>query len=117
ESRCYRYTLDVQRRSQDVIVVHEMFNRRFEMLSLYMRCSTNESRSLGKIALDVDFFMKRETSPSTNQFSWSFIDSKLFSSAFNTFKLIGIKILLDDLRVTTAKVCVTAAKVKLVLFI
>ncbi|GJU54113.1 hypothetical protein Tco_1227827 [Tanacetum coccineum] len=30
---------------------------------------------------------------------------------------IGIKILLDDLRVTAAKVCVTAAKLKIVLFI
>ncbi|GJY28657.1 hypothetical protein Tco_0404424 [Tanacetum coccineum] len=44
ESRCYRYTLDVQRRSRDAIVAHEMFNERVEMLSLYMRCSKNESR-------------------------------------------------------------------------
>ncbi|GJV27529.1 ATP synthase subunit beta [Tanacetum coccineum] len=43
ESRCYRYTLDVQRMSRDVIVVHEMFNGGVEMLSLYIRCSTDES--------------------------------------------------------------------------
>ncbi|GJX89625.1 hypothetical protein Tco_0341639 [Tanacetum coccineum] len=40
----YRMILDVQRRSRDAIVVHEMFNERVEMLSLYMRCSKNESR-------------------------------------------------------------------------
>ncbi|GJR60535.1 regulator of MON1-CCZ1 complex isoform X1 [Tanacetum coccineum] len=44
ESRCYRYTLDVQLMSRDAIVVHEMFNGRVEMLSLYIRCSTEESR-------------------------------------------------------------------------
>ncbi|GJX89626.1 hypothetical protein Tco_0341640 [Tanacetum coccineum] len=37
------YTLDVQRMSQDAIVVHEMFNGGVEMLSLYIRCSTDES--------------------------------------------------------------------------
>ncbi|GJZ23567.1 RNA-directed DNA polymerase, eukaryota, reverse transcriptase zinc-binding domain protein [Tanacetum coccineum] len=64
ESRCYRCTRDVQwmsqeaivvheifnggvemlSRSRDSIVVHEMFNRGVEILSLYMRCSTKESR-------------------------------------------------------------------------
>ncbi|GJU11007.1 hypothetical protein Tco_1133403 [Tanacetum coccineum] len=44
ESRCYRYTLDVQRMNRYTIVVHEMFNGGVEMLSLYMRCSTDESR-------------------------------------------------------------------------
>ncbi|GJZ89859.1 hypothetical protein Tco_0661786 [Tanacetum coccineum] len=63
ESRFYRGTLDVQRMcrdsivvqemfnggakmmsSRDAIVVHEMFNRGVEMISLYMRCSTDESR-------------------------------------------------------------------------
>ncbi|GJV48831.1 hypothetical protein Tco_1439043 [Tanacetum coccineum] len=52
ESRCYHYTLDVQRRSRDAIVVHEMFNRGFEMLSLFMRCSTDESRCY-RYTLDV----------------------------------------------------------------
>ncbi|GKA75899.1 hypothetical protein Tco_0782277 [Tanacetum coccineum] len=44
ESRCYHYTLDVQRMNRYTIVVHEMFNGGVEMLSLYMRCSTDESR-------------------------------------------------------------------------
>ncbi|GKA29126.1 RNA-directed DNA polymerase, eukaryota, reverse transcriptase zinc-binding domain protein [Tanacetum coccineum] len=58
ESRCYHYTLDVQQRSRDAIVVHEMFNggvemlSRVEMLSLYMRCSTDESRCY-RCTLDV----------------------------------------------------------------
>ncbi|GKB93676.1 augmin subunit 4 [Tanacetum coccineum] len=52
ESRCYRYTLDVQRMSRDAIVVHEMFNGGVEMLSLYMRCSTEESRCY-RYTLDV----------------------------------------------------------------
>ncbi|GJS68865.1 hypothetical protein Tco_0683430 [Tanacetum coccineum] len=43
ESRCYRCTLDVQRRSGDAIVVHEMFNGGVEILSLYIRCLTVES--------------------------------------------------------------------------
>ncbi|GKB23566.1 hypothetical protein Tco_1269308 [Tanacetum coccineum] len=38
--------------------------------------------SLGKITLDVNFFIERGTSPSTDQFFWSFIDSKLFSRTF-----------------------------------
>ncbi|GKA51776.1 hypothetical protein Tco_0744972 [Tanacetum coccineum] len=33
ESRCYRYTLDVQEMSRDAIVVHEMFNREVDMLA------------------------------------------------------------------------------------
>ncbi|GJX83455.1 integrase, catalytic region, zinc finger, CCHC-type containing protein [Tanacetum coccineum] len=41
ESRCYRYTLDVQRRSRDAIVVHEMF---IKGSRCYMRWSTDESR-------------------------------------------------------------------------
>ncbi|GJY78617.1 hypothetical protein Tco_0484418 [Tanacetum coccineum] len=40
KSRCYRYTLDVQRMSRDAIVVHEMLDGGVEMLSLYIRCST-----------------------------------------------------------------------------
>ncbi|GKA87612.1 hypothetical protein Tco_0809376 [Tanacetum coccineum] len=59
ESRWYRYTLDVQRRSivlhemfnggvemvsGDAIVIHKMFNAGVEMVSLYMRCSTGKSR-------------------------------------------------------------------------
>ncbi|GKC90773.1 hypothetical protein Tco_1151422 [Tanacetum coccineum] len=43
ESRCYGYTLDGQRKSRDAVVVYEMFNRGFEMLSLYIRCSVDES--------------------------------------------------------------------------
>nr|GEV41420.1 reverse transcriptase domain-containing protein [Tanacetum cinerariifolium] len=39
-----------------------------------------------KIILDVDFFMERGTSPST-QLTWSFNDSKLFIRTFNTSKL------------------------------
>ncbi|GKC74696.1 hypothetical protein Tco_1120579, partial [Tanacetum coccineum] len=34
ESRCYHYTLEVQRMSRDAIVVHDMFNGGIEMLSL-----------------------------------------------------------------------------------
>ncbi|GJX18328.1 hypothetical protein Tco_0219160 [Tanacetum coccineum] len=48
-----------------------------------------ERRCLGKISLDVDFFMERGMSPSTDQFSWSFIDSKLFSRTLNTSKLFS----------------------------
>ncbi|GKE23515.1 hypothetical protein Tco_1435027, partial [Tanacetum coccineum] len=44
KSRCYGYTLDGQRRSRDVVVVYEMFNRGVEMISLYIRWSTDESR-------------------------------------------------------------------------
>ncbi|GJV62410.1 hypothetical protein Tco_1468510 [Tanacetum coccineum] len=40
ESRRYCYSLDVQRMSRDATVVPEMFNKRVDMLSLYMRCST-----------------------------------------------------------------------------
>ncbi|GKD98834.1 hypothetical protein Tco_1382731 [Tanacetum coccineum] len=39
-----RDVMDGQRMSRDVIVVYEMFNRGVEMLSLYMRCLTDESR-------------------------------------------------------------------------
>nr|GEX73181.1 hypothetical protein CTI12_AA248110 [Tanacetum cinerariifolium]GEX81151.1 hypothetical protein CTI12_AA248110 [Tanacetum cinerariifolium] len=46
--------------------------------------------SLGKIILDVDFFIERGTSPSTGRFSWSFIDSKLFSRTFNTSTLFSM---------------------------
>ncbi|GKB28942.1 hypothetical protein Tco_0868343 [Tanacetum coccineum] len=46
-------------------------------------------QSLGKITLDVNFFMERGTSSSTDQFSWSFIKSKLFSRTFNTSKLFS----------------------------
>nr|GEU54218.1 ribonuclease H-like domain-containing protein [Tanacetum cinerariifolium] len=42
--RCYLYTLDIQQRSRDGIVVHEMFNGGVEMVSLYMRCSKEEWR-------------------------------------------------------------------------
>ncbi|GJY05123.1 hypothetical protein Tco_0371063 [Tanacetum coccineum] len=38
-------------RSRDVIVVHEMFNGGVEMLSLYMRCSMEESRCRDGIIL------------------------------------------------------------------
>ncbi|GJW67686.1 hypothetical protein Tco_0122110 [Tanacetum coccineum] len=48
ESRCYRYTLDVQRMRRDAIVVHEMFNGGFKMLS----CSMEESRCY-RYTLDV----------------------------------------------------------------
>ncbi|GJZ16597.1 hypothetical protein Tco_0552274 [Tanacetum coccineum] len=44
ESICYRYTLDVQRMSRDAIVVHETFNGFVEMISLYIKCLTDESR-------------------------------------------------------------------------
>nr|GEW34002.1 putative reverse transcriptase domain-containing protein [Tanacetum cinerariifolium] len=71
ESICYRCTLDVQRMSRYVVVVHKMFN------------------SLRKIILDVNFYIERRTSPSTGQFSWSFNDSKLFSRTFNTSKLFS----------------------------
>nr|GEU81526.1 hypothetical protein [Tanacetum cinerariifolium] len=37
--------------------------------------------------LDVDFFMERGTSSFTDQFSWIFIDCKLFSIIFITSKL------------------------------
>ncbi|GJR20916.1 tyrosine--tRNA ligase 1, cytoplasmic-like protein isoform X1 [Tanacetum coccineum] len=57
ESRCYCYTLYVQRRSQDAIVVHEMFNGRVEMLSLYMRCLTEESRCY-RYTLDVQLMSR-----------------------------------------------------------
>ncbi|GJW78358.1 ribonuclease H-like domain-containing protein, partial [Tanacetum coccineum] len=50
ESRCYGYTLDVHLMSRDAIVVHEMFNG--GMLSLHMRCSTEESRCY-RYTLDV----------------------------------------------------------------
>ncbi|GJT30646.1 hypothetical protein Tco_0910921 [Tanacetum coccineum] len=59
KSRCYRSSLDVQRRSGDAIVVHEMFNRGVEMLSLgvemlslYIRCSTDRLRCY-RYTLDV----------------------------------------------------------------
>ncbi|GJX01404.1 hypothetical protein Tco_0185317 [Tanacetum coccineum] len=48
DSRCYRYTVDVQRMSQDAIVVHEMFNGGVEMLSW----STDEPRCY-RYTLDV----------------------------------------------------------------
>ncbi|GJU12598.1 hypothetical protein Tco_1134994 [Tanacetum coccineum] len=41
----------VEMRSQDVIVVHEMFNGGVEMLSLYMRCSMEDSRCRDGIIL------------------------------------------------------------------
>ncbi|GKA81854.1 hypothetical protein Tco_0788602 [Tanacetum coccineum] len=44
EPRCYRCTRDVQRMIQDAIVIHEMFNELSDMVSLYIRCSTAESR-------------------------------------------------------------------------
>ncbi|GJW18424.1 retrovirus-related pol polyprotein from transposon TNT 1-94 [Tanacetum coccineum] len=44
KSRCYGYTLDGQQRSRDAVVIYEMFNGGVEMLSLYIRCSTDESR-------------------------------------------------------------------------
>ncbi|GJR62097.1 hypothetical protein Tco_1504259 [Tanacetum coccineum] len=40
-SRCYRYTLDVQRMSRDAIVVHEMFNGRSEMEEVKIRALEN----------------------------------------------------------------------------
>ncbi|GJT38374.1 hypothetical protein Tco_0938239 [Tanacetum coccineum] len=42
----------INTRSRDAIVVHEMFNGRVEMLSLYIRCSTDESRCY-RYTLDV----------------------------------------------------------------
>ncbi|GJZ63155.1 hypothetical protein Tco_0619576 [Tanacetum coccineum] len=56
-SRCYRYTLDVQRMSRDAIVVHEMFNGCVEMLSLYIRCSTEDSRCY-RYTLDVQLMSR-----------------------------------------------------------
>ncbi|GJU46969.1 WD repeat-containing protein 43-like protein [Tanacetum coccineum] len=56
ESRCYRYTLDVQRMSLDAIVVHEMFNGGVEMLSLNMRSLISklaQSKPLVKIWITV----------------------------------------------------------------
>ncbi|GKF49857.1 hypothetical protein Tco_0143108 [Tanacetum coccineum] len=47
------------------------------------------NQSIGKIILDVNFFMERGTSPSTGQFYWSFNDSKLFFRTFNTSKLFS----------------------------
>nr|GEY29231.1 hypothetical protein [Tanacetum cinerariifolium] len=44
---------------------------------------------IGKISLDVDFFMERGTSPSTDQFSTILIDSNLFSRIFNTSTLFS----------------------------
>ncbi|GKC50865.1 hypothetical protein Tco_1073610 [Tanacetum coccineum] len=46
------------------------------------RCGAGDvvlRESLRKITLDVTFFMERGTSSSTDQFSWSFIDSYFFS--------------------------------------
>ncbi|GKB04861.1 zinc finger, CCHC-type containing protein [Tanacetum coccineum] len=62
ESRCYRYTLDVQRMSRDAIVVHEMFNGGVEMLSLYMRCSTDESRWKRTRLCLFQFFLRDQAS-------------------------------------------------------
>ncbi|GJV79436.1 hypothetical protein Tco_1515306 [Tanacetum coccineum] len=53
ESICYRCTLDVQRRSRYVIVVHYMFNGGVDVLSLYIRCSTEESNRKQKKCLDL----------------------------------------------------------------
>ncbi|GKD93261.1 hypothetical protein Tco_1373098, partial [Tanacetum coccineum] len=62
ESRFCRYTLNVQQMSRDAIVVHDMsrdaivrheiFNGGVDMLSLHMRCSTDESRCY-RCTLDV----------------------------------------------------------------
>nr|GEX72067.1 hypothetical protein [Tanacetum cinerariifolium] len=53
------------------------------------RCGAEDVVLFGKIILDVNFFMERETSPSTGQFSWSFNDSKLFSKTFIEYKLFS----------------------------
>ncbi|GKC60240.1 hypothetical protein Tco_1087838 [Tanacetum coccineum] len=44
-----------------------------------------QNQRLRKMTLDVDFFMERGMSPSIDEFSWSFIDSK----TFNTSKLFS----------------------------
>ncbi|GKB19053.1 tyrosine--tRNA ligase 1, cytoplasmic-like protein [Tanacetum coccineum] len=50
-------TIVVLEMSQDAIVVHEMFNGRVEMLSLYMRCLTDESRCY-RYTLDVQLMSR-----------------------------------------------------------
>nr|GEU92472.1 ARID DNA-binding domain-containing protein [Tanacetum cinerariifolium] len=67
-----------------VVVVDSQSPRHLRDITFFPKCL-----SLEKIALDVDFFMERETSPSTNQFFWSFIDSKLFSRTFITSNLFS----------------------------
>ncbi|GKC22296.1 hypothetical protein Tco_1024446 [Tanacetum coccineum] len=54
ESRCHHCILDIQRRSRDAIVVHEMFNGGVEMLLLYIRYSTEESRYVQRLSRDAN---------------------------------------------------------------
>ncbi|GKA46253.1 hypothetical protein Tco_0739136 [Tanacetum coccineum] len=65
------------------MVPHEAFACSYEDGDVVMR------ESLGKMTLDVDFFMERGTSPSIDEFSWSFIDSKLFCSTFKDSNLFS----------------------------
>nr|GEW39921.1 hypothetical protein [Tanacetum cinerariifolium] len=76
-----------------------------EMQSAQTASSCLVRKRLGKIDLDVDFFMERGMSPSTDQFSWSFIDSKLFSWKFNTSKLFSRTFNTSKLFFETFKKC------------
>nr|GEU91156.1 hypothetical protein [Tanacetum cinerariifolium] len=82
-------------------LLHEVYNDMWENLVW----SSLSFGILDKITLDVDFFMERGTSPSTDQFSWSFIDSKLFSRTFITSKLFSMSFNTSKLLFRTFKKC------------
>nr|GEU40889.1 hypothetical protein [Tanacetum cinerariifolium] len=67
------------------VVLRESYKHKTRA-KLYYACPLSKPR---ENYFGCDFFMKRETSPSTGRFSWSFNDSNLFSRIFTDSNLFS----------------------------
>ncbi|GJV62147.1 hypothetical protein Tco_1468247 [Tanacetum coccineum] len=105
ESRCYGYTLDGQRRSRDAVVVYEMFNGGVEMQSLYIRCSTDESR-YGVLKISVltpDGVLTLERTNSTPSTATSYPPNSLSLSLLCSYQVEVLQKSFEELKEARAR--------------